>query len=258
MSFTALVPENQPTEGSWLIIERLLRDRDGVWRQIKLEYRINLLIRQMLASSAIALACYGAIMGIGGSYGLPQAVSSAIKLPILFLLTLAICLPTLYLFNLLYGGRLSARQVRARALAAITVTSALTLAFAPITIFFLLTAPSYAFFKLLNVAILALTGLAGLRFLVSGMQGMNMLEYVEKATTNEEGEASPSPRVAGPRSVSMPLLQIWLLLFGFVGTQLGWTLRPFFGDPGRPFEIFRSIEGNFYTNIVQTIMQLLD
>jgi len=30
-----------------------------------------------------------------------------IKLPLLFLVTLAICLPTLYLFNLVFGARLS-------------------------------------------------------------------------------------------------------------------------------------------------------
>ena len=29
----------------------------------------------------------------------------------------------------------------------------------------------------------------------------------------------------------MILLYIWIMLFGFVGTQLAWTLRPFFGDP---------------------------
>ena len=45
----------------------------------------------------------------------------------------------------------------------------LTLAFAPISLFFLITADNYAFFKLLNVAILVLAALVGLRFLTSGM-----------------------------------------------------------------------------------------
>jgi hypothetical protein len=55
----------------------------------------------------------------------------------------------------------------------------------------------------------------------------------------------------------MTLLYIWIALFGFVGTQLGWTLRPFFGSPGRPFAIFRPIEGTFYGDIFETIGRLL-
>lgn len=74
------------------MIERFLRDREGVWRQIRLEYGLNALIGQMLTSSTAALACYGLVMG--SSHSLWQSLASAIKLPILFLLTLAICLPT--------------------------------------------------------------------------------------------------------------------------------------------------------------------
>jgi hypothetical protein len=46
------------------------------------------------------------------------------------------------------------------------------------------------------------------------------------------------------------------MLYGFVGTQLGWTLRPFFGDPDRPFVIFRAIEGNFYLGVIEAIVRL--
>jgi hypothetical protein len=54
----------------------------------------------------------------------------------------------------------------------------------------------------------------------------------------------------------MTLLYIWILLFGFVGTQLAWTLRPFFGDPGRPFSLYREIDGNFYAEIFRTLSHL--
>ena len=71
----------------------------------------------------------------------------------------------------------------------------------------------------------------------------------------------PPPRpIPGPpaeKQASMGLLYIWILLFGFVGTQLAWTLRPFFGDPGRPFALFRKIEGTFYMDIIRTIAHLL-
>jgi hypothetical protein len=54
----------------------------------------------------------------------------------------------------------------------------------------------------------------------------------------------------------MLLLYIWIMLFGFVGTQLAWTLRPFFGSPDGPFELFRDIEGTFYGDILSTLGSL--
>ena len=254
---TTLLQEYHAPERAPLVIERFLRDREGVWRQIRLEYGLNTLIGQMLASSTAALACYGLVMG--SSHSLWQALASAFKLPILFLLTLAICLPTLYLFNLLCGGRLSARQALALVLSAITVTAALTLAFEPITLFFMVTAQSYPFFILLNTAILLLTGAVGLSFLISGMHSMNTQARAEQTEPTEPPETveplltTPAPQ---PQPVSMNLLLIWVLLYGFVGTQLAWTLRPFHGDPSMPFILFRPVESNFYIGVVQTIARL--
>lgn len=66
------------------------------------------------------------------------------------------------------------------------------------------------------------------------------------------GAGPPGPET----QASMSLLYVWIMLFGFVGTQLAWTLRPFFGSPDREFAIFRSIDGNFYVDIVKTIGHL--
>jgi len=151
-----------------LVIERILRDRDGIWRQIHEQRDLKPFIVQMLTSSVIALACYGAVLG--ASNGIQQAISSAVKLPILFLVTIGICLPTLYLFNLVFGARLSLMQALSLVLVTVTVTSVLSLTFAPISLFFLVTAPQYAFYKLLNVSILVLTALVGLRFLIAGIR----------------------------------------------------------------------------------------
>ncbi len=204
----------------------------------------------------------------------------------------------LILFNLLFGARLSVLQACALIMVAITVTAVLTFAFAPISLFFLITARSYAFFKLLNVAILALTALVGLRFLTSGMRALNKQVVGESMVSSQVvvtadvsrrelvsatvgGAANPAAQqptngdartarqnqnaakakapqpAAGDRPASMLLLYIWILLFGFVGTQLAWTLRPFFGDPGQPFELFRDINGTFYSDILSTLGSLL-
>src|SRR5439155_17388149 len=120
---------------------------------------------QMLASSAASLAVYGAVLG--ASNGFAQALSSLVKLPLLFVATLAICLPTLYLFNLVFGARLSMMQAVTLILVSITVTSVLTLAFVPISLFFLISAHYYSFFMLLNLLILALTVILGLRLLTA-------------------------------------------------------------------------------------------
>jgi hypothetical protein len=276
MRIDTMARRQTATDHPLLIIERILRDRESVWRQIKTEYNMNTLILHMLISVALALACYGAVMGYYTKEPL-QALSSAIKLPLLFLLTLAICLPTLYLFNLVFGARLSVRQALALVLVAITVTSVLTLAFAPISLFFLMTAPGYSFFKILNVSILAMTGFIGLGFLMGGMRSMNALPVSEQAADHQEAAVEETAAeqlelvgmsagrqvlahkpVAAPRRVSTSLLNIWILLYAFVGTQLAWTLRPFFGDPGQAFEIFRKLEGNFYVNIVKTLMHVFN
>jgi hypothetical protein len=299
---------NPPGQGL-LIIERILRDRDGIWRQIAEERGLRKLTTQMFASCAVSLACYGAVLG--ASSGLAQALSSAVKLPLLFLATLTICLPTLYLFNLVFGARLSVMQAVTLILVSVTVTSVLTLAFAPISLFFLISAHSYEFFKLLNVAILVLTALVGLRFLTEGMRALNVHQALlaapapapvavplvepapELVAAAPSGLAVPASLAAavpngGPAAISRPipaapvppelrplpqrvpapqpaaqsgsmsLLYIWILLFGFVGTQLGWTLRPFFGDPDKPFALFRHISGTFYADIVHTIVRLFN
>lgn len=238
-----------------LLIERFLRERESVWQQIGQEYRLDALIREMLVSSAAALGCYGFFMGI--SQGWLQALASVVKLPCLYLLTLAICLPTLYLANLLFGGRLSARQVLALVLSAITITAVFTVSFAPIAFFFLITAQSYQFFVLLNVAILALTSLVGLRFLVDGVRHINAPAPTDQVAPPESLADAPSPAAPRARPANLALLQTWLLLYAFVGTQLGWTLRPFFGTPDVPFQLFRAAEGNFYTSVVELIAHLL-
>ncbi len=54
----------------------------------------------------------------------------------------------------------------------------------------------------------------------------------------------------------MSVLRFWLILYAFVGTQLAWTLRPFFGRPDAPFELFREMQGNFYLDIVKAFGEI--
>jgi hypothetical protein len=218
------------------VIETILRNRYHFFTEIREGIDLAEKLRAMLISSIAFLALYGAVMG--STHSLWQALSSAVKLPVLFLATLIVCSPTLYFFNVLFGSNQSLTQNIALILTAITVTAVLLLSFAPITMFFLLTTSHYQFFKLLNVAIFVIAGSAGVVFLSQGMQVVS--------TSGKEGA-----------SARRMVLRLWILVYAFVGSQMAWTLRPFIGAPSIQFELFRQLGGNFYTNIIASIGEIL-
>jgi len=218
------------------VIETILRNRHHFFAEIRDGVGLKDKMRAMLVSSAIFLALYGAVLG--STHSLWQALSSAAKLPVLFLATLVVCSPTLYFFNVLFGSNQSLTQNIALILTAISVTAVLLLSFTPILLFFLLTTSGYQFFKLLNVAICAASGWMGVLFLSQGM-----------AIVSAAGKEGAS----GRRNV----VRLWIVLYGFVGSQMAWTLRPFIGAPSMKFELFRQLGGNFYTNILASLGEML-
>jgi len=80
-----------------------LQNREAFLADIDQGENLNSKIFGLLVSSAIFLGIYGLI--IGGYGGWLQAIVSAIKLPALYLLTLVICFPMLYFFNLMFGSK---------------------------------------------------------------------------------------------------------------------------------------------------------
>jgi hypothetical protein len=217
------------------VVETILRNRLLFFQEIRDGVRLGEKMRAMLISSLVFMALYGAVMG--STHSLWQALSSAAKLPVLFLATLFICAPTLYFFNVLFGSNQSLTQNVALILTAITVTAVILLSFAPIILFFLLTTSQYQFFKLLNVGIFAISGVMGVVFLSQGMRIV---------ANDAEGD-----------SARRNVLRLWMLLYAFVGSQLAWTIRPFIGAPSIEFELFRQLGGNFYTNIFASLGEIL-
>jgi len=218
------------------VIEKILRNRQLFFHEIRDGVELGSKLRAMLFSSIAFFALYGAVMG--STHSLWQALSSAVKLPLLFLATLFVCAPTLYFFNVLYGSNQSLTQNVALILTAITVTAVLLLSFAPITLFFLLTTSQYQFFKLMNVAIFAVSGMMGISFLAQGMR-----------IVSASGRTGDDAR--------RWVLRLWMLVYAFVGSQMAWTIRPFIGAPSIKFELFRQLGGNFYTNIFASIGEVL-
>ncbi len=217
------------------VVEQILRNRHLFFEDIREGFDLQPKMRAMLISSIVFLALYGAVLG--STHSLIQALSSAAKLPILFLATLFVCTPTLYFFNVLFGSSQSIIQNVALILTAITVTAVLLVSFAPISLFFLLTTSQYQFFKLLNVVIFAISGAMGILFLGQGMRVMSGSETGERERRW--------------------VLRLWMFLYAFVGSQLAWTIRPFIGAPSMQFELFRQLGGNFYTNIFASLGEIL-
>jgi hypothetical protein len=218
------------------IVETILRNRRQFFIEIREGVELGRKMRAMLISSIAFFALYGAVMG--SYHSLWQTLSSAVKLPLLFLATLVVCSPTLYFFNLIFGSNQSLAQNFTLILTAVTVTAVLLLSFAPILLFFLLTTSNYQFFKLLNVGMFTITGIVGVIFLSQGMRIVS--------ASGKEG--------AGARR---NVVRLWILIYAFVGSQMAWTLRPFIGAPSMGFELFRQLGGNFYANIFASIGEIL-
>ncbi len=219
------------------VLIRLLRDRNQFLEDIRQDIKLERKIFSLLVVSCIFFGVYGAIIGSSSSW--MQMFASAIKLPALYLITLGICLPTLYFFDILFGSKLNFRQYSAMLMTAVSVISVLLFSFAPVVLFFLISIQGYNFFLLLNVAVMGLTGVIGVRLFYQGMRQI----VGEEATADQ---------------MRNRLLLGWLGLYALVGSQLGWTLRPFFGAPNEPFQVFRpEIDGNFYAQIVTSLGSLL-
>jgi hypothetical protein len=206
---------------------------DETARQIGTRRKVADLALYAVAGSAV----YGATMGLYRSPA--QAAASAVKVPALFLVTLAICLPTLHFIGLLFGSTVRFSQSLVVLLAGVALTSILLAAFAPISLFFLASGSDYPFLLLMHVAIFAFCGAAG-------------LYNVQRNFLIIRNQAEVRPASASSDHV----LKVWMLLYMFVGTQTAYILSPFVNrEPG--FILFHDGRGNFYSYLWSVIKELL-
>ncbi|TWT74505.1 hypothetical protein Pla123a_33280 [Posidoniimonas polymericola] len=140
--------------------------------------KLGVSARGLAVVSVLLAMFYGACMGsysllkevppdLHDPYGpYLQVLASTIKTPALFLLTLLITLPSLYVFNALVGSRLTLIGMTRLLVAALAVNIAVLASLGTIVVFFSLTTGSYAFIRLLNVAVFTVAGVLGLMFLL--------------------------------------------------------------------------------------------
>ena len=119
---------------SFDVLMQLLRDRKTFLSEIANNKQLDKKNISLLISSSIFFALYGAI--IGSTHGGLQIIASAFKLPALYLLTLLICLPTLYFMDVVLGSKRIFYQYLALLLASMAMISVMLFGFAPVTLFF--------------------------------------------------------------------------------------------------------------------------
>ena len=215
-----------------------------------------------------------------------QLIASGIKLPLLFFLTFLVTFPSLYVFNAIMGSRLSLVSVWRLVLAMLGVMLAVLASLGPIVVFFGASTQSYAFMKLFNVTVASVAGGLGLAFLMRTLhrlvvaQDRLACEAVpqpsESASANDPSEADTEmstseasktgaadgnigalDRIGETPPKALAVFQIWVVVFGVVGAQMSWVLRPFVGSPDLPFSWFRARENNFFMDVAGSLIELL-
>ncbi len=233
-------------EGFWNKTDYLLHHPMETVESIRQASDLEQICRIFFAISLVMSAIYGAVMGatnlLQGSdmaiqYKFAMIFITAVKVPLLFLLTMVIVLPAIYVSNAFVGPGVSFRQMLTLLLATFAITGTVLASGATIAFFFALTSRSYHFIKLLHVFFFMCAGVAGLAYLL-------------KCITT----VAPS----NGRTAINWLFFAWLLLYMFVGTQLAWVLRPFVGSPEREFQVFRPRKGNFYESVYHSLSEVIE
>jgi hypothetical protein len=238
-------------------------------------------IKTPVAGLSVAVLLLGVFYGLcmgsftmirTGGQAYMQLIASAVKLPMLFFLTLAVTFPSLYVFNALIGTRLSVLSAMRLLIAALGVMLAMLASLGLIVVFFALSTKSYPFMMLLNVATSTIAGVLGLGFLLRTLDRLVVIQeslesappgppplpdpgkQANAATTGPTGALDRAGEITTRRAKSV--FRVWTTVFALVGAQMSWVLRPLIGCPTLPFEWFRERESNFFIAVLQSLVSL--
>ena len=194
---------------------------------------------QLLLAIVMYGVVYGAAMGtFSGVAGdrWQQVIYSASKVPLLLVVTFVISLPSFFVLNTLFGLRADFGRSIGALLATQAVLTIVLASLAPLIIVCYASLTDYSIAVLLNAMMFAIASFAA--------QGFLRRLYRPLIARN------PRHRL---------LLRGWLVIYAFVGVQMGWVLRPFIGDPTRSPQFFRegAWEGNAYIVILELLRSLL-
>jgi len=215
----------------WQLAETILRSRGS--------HSPPLQLRGLVTTTFLFGIAYGAVMGTYAGLSpdrWQQILYSAVKVPLLILVSFVLSVPSFYVFHALLG---LSRDFPAalRGLAATQSAMAIILAsLAPLTAVWYVSVPDY------NAAIT----FNGLMFAAASISAQILLRrhYAPLIAAN-------------PRHRWM--LVIWLLVYIFVAIQFAWVMRPFIGDPDQPPQFFRHdvLADNAYVVVLRLAWRFL-
>lgn len=181
---------------------------------------------RLLALSTAYSAAFGA--AIGAYTGGRQVLYAALKMPLYFLATLLLSFAAMHLFA---ARDFPLRRTFAAALEAVALTTLVLGALAPLVLLAALSCPpsAYAGLVLLLVACIAAGGIVAVWRLHA--------------------------RLRRPA-----LTAAWVVLYQFVGAQMGWLLKPWVGCSGlddRFLPLRENLQGNFYESVFRLLVQMV-
>jgi hypothetical protein len=175
----------------------------------------------------------GTFGGVTGER-LLQILYSALKVPLLLIVTFSLALPSFFVLNTLLGVRSDFSIVLNALISTQAGLTIILLSLAPYTLFWYANSANYNAAILFNALLFAIAAFGG--------------QWLLRCRYQRLIAANPRHRT---------LLRTWLVLYGFVGIQMGWVLRPFIGNPGMKVQFFREEAwGNAYVEVGQKVAEL--
>ncbi len=181
---------------------------------------------------------YGAGMGsFGGVTGTRfyQALYSALKVPLLLLVTFGLSVPSFFVINTLLGLRTDLAYAIRSLIASQAVLTIILASLTPFTILWYVSFSSYQMALLFNGFMFGIASVSS--------QLVNRKFYEPLIQRNKLHRVT---------------LHCWIVIYTFVGIQMAWILRPFVGNPGSPISFFREDTwGNAYVILFMMIWRLI-
>ncbi|HEX6812543.1 MAG TPA: hypothetical protein VF384_13035 [Planctomycetota bacterium] len=235
-------PEGRAANGRGLLgtLDDLLRNAS---RAGTTEGTVAATSRQLVLLGLLLAGIYGCSLGAFGLFHdgdepWLQLLSAVVKLPLVFALTVLVTWPSLYVFATLIRSPLGGTGTLRLLLQAIVVQLAILGSLGPVFAFFAASTASYPFLLLLNVLFCAIGGIVSLVVLQRAARAL--------LRTGETPRQPPSQR----------LLTVWCLLYGTVGAQMAWLLRPFLLAPGHEFSWLRARDSNVFAALLGVLRDL--
>jgi hypothetical protein len=181
---------------------------------------------------------YGGLMGTYGGVGgerVWQVLYSGVKVPLLLIATFLLSLPSFFVLNTLLGLRGDFARVVASLLATQAGLTVILASLGPVTAFWYISGSGYQQAILFN----------GLMFAVASTSAQWLLRRDYRPLI----EGHPAHRW---------MLRTWIVIYVFVGIQMGWVLRPFVGNPSAPVQFFRADSwSNAYVVVLEMIWKVM-